>query len=458
MTAVPGSHLGGPAEPSGAAGTGAGAVAASGAAAHEAAGHKSSEPALRVRRAWTAALSLANLGLWMGYFGPLQVLLPNQVQDIDNAHKTTALGIVTAFGALVAVLVGPIAGALSDATGSRFGRRRPWIAGGALFGCAGLALLSGQHTLIGVTLGWCVAQAGLNAMQAGITALVPDRVPVRQRGAVSGWVGLTQSLGVVIGVVAVTSVVTGTISGYLLLGALVVLTALPLLRGRDPQVPRDQLPAYSASVRLLSPRSLARAFHVSPRQNPDFAWAWGTRFLVQLGNALATLYLLYFLRDKVHYAQQFPGHKAEDGLLILILIYTFTTLLTVVVGGVISDRSGRRKPSVVLSGYVMAAAALLLAAWPTWTGAECAAALLGLGFGVYLSVDQALITQVLPTAEDRARDLGIINIANSAPQVLGPALAAPIVTYLGGYSTLYVTVAVVTVLGSVFVRRIRSVE
>jgi MFS family permease len=412
----------------------------------------SAAPEARVGRAWTAWLSLANLGLWMGYFGPLQVLLPDQMQDIDDAKKTTYLGIATAFGALVAVLVGPIAGALSDATGSRYGRRRPWIAGGALLGCAGLALLSGRHTLIGVTLGWCVAQAGLNALQAGISALVPDRVPVRQRGVVSGWVGFTQSLGVVLGVLAVTAIVTGTISGYLLIGVLVVLTAVPLLlRGPDPQVPRAELPPFSWRV-------LSESFTFSPRRNPDFAWAWATRFLVQLGNALATLYLLYFLRDKVHYAQKFPGHKADDGLLILILIYTVTTVLTVVVGGVYSDRSGRRKPSVIVSGYVMAAAALLLAAWPTWPGALIAAAVLGLGFGVYLSVDQALITQVLPTARDRAKDLGIINIANSAPQVLGPALAAPIVTYLGGYSTLYIAVAVVTVLGSVLVRRIKAVD
>jgi MFS family permease len=173
---------------------------------------------------------------------------------------------------------------------------------------------------------------------------------------------------------------------------------------------------------------------------------------VQLGNALGTLYLLYFLRDKIRYSDP------DNGLLVLILVYTATTLLTVVVGGVLSDRSGRRKPAVIFSGYAMAAAALLLAAWETWTGAIVCAGLLGLGYGVYLSVDQALITQVLPTAEDRAKDLGIINIANSAPQVLGPALAAPIVTYLGGYPGLYVSVAVVTVLGSVFVTRIRGVD
>jgi len=409
------------------------------------------EPSDRVGRGWTALLSLASLGLWMGYFGPLQVLLPNQLQDIDETHKTTALAVATAFGALVAVLVGPIAGALSDATGSRFGRRRPWIMGGALFGCAGLALLSGQHTVVGVTLGWCVAQAGLNALQAGLTALVPDRVPVRQRGVVSGWVGLTQSIGVVIAVLAVTAVVTGTVSGYLLIGALVVLTVLPLaMRAPDPQVPCAELPRFP-------PRAAVRSLRFDALRDRDFAWAWGTRFLVQLGNALATLYLLYFLRDKVHYERLFPGHKADDGLLVLIVIYTVTTVLTVVVGGAISDRSGRRKPAVILSGYVMAAAAVLLALWPTWTGAQVAAAVLGLGFGVYLSVDQALITQVLPTAEDRAKDLGIINIANSAPQVLGPALAAPIVTYLGGYPVLFLVVAVVTVLGTVSVRNIKAV-
>jgi MFS family permease len=192
-------------------------------------------------------------------------------------------------------------------------------------------------------------------------------------------------------------------------------------------------------------------FWPSPRQHPDFAWAWVTRFLVQLGNAMATLYLLYFLRDRVRVT------SPEDSLALLIVVYTAATVLTVVVGGVISDRTGRRKPSVILSGYVMAAAAALLAFWPTWPGALTAAVILGLGFGVYLSVDQALITQVLPDAQGRARDLGVINIANSAPQVLGPAVAFPLVTYLGGYPALYLAAAVVTVLGSILVTRIRSV-
>ncbi|MET0425296.1 MAG: MFS transporter [Actinoplanes sp.] len=393
------------------------------------------EPATRVGVNWIALLSLANLGLWMGYFGPLQVLLPNQAEDVAGDDKTTALAVITGFGALVAVLAGPIAGALSDATSARTGRRHTWIVLGALIGVAGLLLLPGRDGVLGLTLAWCLAQAGLNALQAGLTAVVPAPAPGAQRGLVSGWVGLTQSVGVVAGVLLVT-VVGG---GYPLIAAVVLLSALPfVLATPDPPVART---AVRFSLRTGR-----------PWRDHDFAWAWVTRFLVQLGNAMATLYLLYFLRDEVR------AENADDALAVLIVVYTVATVLTVVIGGVISDRTGRRKPSVIVSGYVMAAGAALLAFWPTWTGALVAAFVLGLGFGVYLSVDQALITQVLPNAADRGRDLGIINIANSAPQVLGPVLAFPLVTYLGGYPVLYLAVAAVTILGSVLVTRIRSVD
>ena len=124
----------------------------------------------------------------------------------------------------------------------------------------------------------------------------------------------------------------------------------------------------------------------------------------------------------------------------------------------ISDRTGRRKlPVIGLRAGHGGCAAVMLALWPIVAGAIAAAAILGLGFGVYLSVDQALVTQVLPSAAGRAKDLGIINIANSGPQVLAPAIAAPLVSQLGGYPSLYLTVAVVVVTGSVLVKRIRSV-
>jgi MFS family permease len=409
------------------------------------------EPTQRVGKRWIALIALANLGLYLGYFGPLEVLLPNQVQAVaGSAHKVVVLGWVTGIGAAVAMISNPVAGALSDRTTGRFGRRHPWTVGGALAGAAALALLAGQHTIAGLIIGWCLAQAGLNAMQASVTAGVPDHVPVAQRGAVSGWIGLPQTLGVVLAVALVTVAVTGN-AGYLLIAVLVVACALPFaLTTRDPPLARADRPPFAWRV-------FARSFWISPRRHPDFAWAWLTRFLVNVGNAMAVLYLLYFLRDRLHYSRLFPGQTAQDGLLILISIYLVTTVLTAVTGGVISDRTGRRKVLVTVAGLVMTIPAVMLALWPTWPVAIAAAALMGLGYGVYLSVDQALVTQVLPSAAARAKDLGVINIANSGPQVLAPAIAAPLVSQLGGYTTLYLTVAVITVAGSAFVWKIRSV-
>jgi len=408
------------------------------------------EPQQRVGRRWIALIALANLGLYLAYLGPISVLLPNQVQDIaGSAHKVAVLGVVTGLGAAVAMIANPVAGALSDRTVSRFGRRRPWLVGGALAGGAALAFLAGQHALAGVIAGWCLAQAGLNALQASLSAAVPDHVPVAQRGVVSGWIGLPQSVGVLLAVVLVTKVVTGS-AGYALLAVCVVACALPFALGTpDALIDRDRRPPWSW-------RGFARSFWLSPRRYPDFGWAWLTRFAVNLGNGMTLLYLLYFLRDRLHYSRLFPGHKAADGLVILILVYLAGVALTAVAGGVLSDRTGRRKLPVTIAGLVMASAAVLLALRPTWPATVIAAGLAGLGFGVYLSVDAALVTQVLPSAAGRAKDLGLINIANSGPQVLAPAIAAPLIS-LGGYTSLYLTVAVVVVTGSVLVQRIRSV-
>ncbi|MFU8873005.1 MFS transporter [Micromonospora sp. SL4-19] len=408
------------------------------------------EPTVPVRRSWIALIFAANLGLWMAFFTPIQVLLPQQVERIAPGDKEAMLAVVTGLGALAAVLANPLAGALSDRTVLRlanrhFGRRHVWTASGAVLGAFALVLLARQDSIAGVAVGWVAAQVCFNAMLASLTAAVPDRVPVAQRGGVSGWVGIPQALGLVVGAVLVTAVVTGNAAGYAAIALAVLLLSLPFaLLTEDDPLPREHRPA----LRL---RGLLASMWISPRRHPDFAWAWFTRFLVQTGNALGTLYLLYFLTDGVRVPDP------QGSLLVLILLYTLGMMLTAVVAGRLSDRSGRRKIFVIVSGLIMAVAALLLAVAPIWPMAVAAALLLGAGYGVYLAVDAALITQVLPTATGRAKDLGVINIANSAPQVLGPALSAPIVIHLGGYPSLYAVTAAVTLLGSALVLRIRSV-
>jgi MFS family permease len=414
------------------------------------------EPSVHVKAGWISGLSLASLGMWMASLTPIQVLLPIQLQNIDKAHKLEALAIVSGLGAIASVVATPLAGALSDRTTYAYsffglnGRRHRWTLLMALLGALSMLVLAHQSTVAGVAIFWVLFSAFQNGEYASLSAAVPDHVPVRQRATVAGWVGMPQALGLVVGTVLVVLVLgSSVVSSYYVMAALFFVLVIPFVF-RTPDHPLD--PTH---LQAFSWRKLLQAYWISPREYPDFAWAWITRFLASLAIAMGTLYLLYFLRDKVklYAAEHIP---AATGLLILIVIYTVCVVLTAIIGGVISDRIGKRKMIVTISGALMGLAAVLLTFVETWDAALVAAVLFGMGFGAYLAVDQALITQVLPAAADRAKDLGIINIAIVGPAAIGAAIAGPLVI-LGGYPTLFAGTAVVAALGSIFVWKIKSV-
>jgi len=414
------------------------------------------EPTVRVRGGWITGLGLASLGMWMASLTPLQVSLPQQLQDITPHHKYLALALVSAVGAISAVIATPLAGALSDRTtgtrgwfGRLRGRRHRWTLGMAVLAAISLALIAGQDSVIGVAVFWVLFNAFQNGEYASLSAAIPDHVPVRQRATVAGWVGMPQALGLVVGTILVVSVFTintksGLESGYVTLAVVMLLLAIPFVLFTADH------PLEAPLADRLTLRKVLAAYWISPRKYPDFGWAWLTRFLNALAIAMGTLYLLYFLKGPVHYKHP------DQGLLVLILIYTICVVITAVVGGMISDWIGKRKMIVTLSGLLQGVAALLLVFVETWPSAMLAALLFGVGFGAYLAVDQALITQVLPAAADRAKDLGIINIAIVAPSAVGAVLAGALVT-VGSYPTLFAGTAVAAALGSILVWRIKSV-
>jgi MFS family permease len=377
----------------------------------------------------------------MAYLVPIQLALPDQLAALDHPHRIRDFGLINGMIGVTALVTLPVFGALCDRTRSRFGRRRLWILSGtAVFAC-GLVATGSQTDWVGVALAWTFASLGVNMATVGLTATIADQVPDHQRGMVSSAIYGPQALGVVLGLVAL-SPVTSARPRYLLLAAAVAVLVWPF--GSSYRESASSRPSAPISLRsVLGGRWLAY---------PDFGWAFGGRLLVNLGNAFGTSYLLFFLRDYLKVPDP------DTSLIVLTVIYLVFTLIATYGCGILSDRSGRRRVFVAAASIAQAGAALLLTAVPTYHTALFAAALLGAGYGAYMSVDQAVVTEVLPDVRDRARDLSIMTVGSVGPQAFGPLAASLVISVLGGYRVLFAVAGLTSVAGAVMVYRIRSVR
>lgn len=382
----------------------------------------------------------------IGYVGAGAVLVPMQVEQMDSVNKVTIVGIGAGIAALMALICTPIAGALSDRTSSRFGRRRPWLLLGTIMNALSLLTMMLARNVITLTLGWCLFQVSYNLILTTLNTLVADQVPETQRGTVSGIAGLSTPIGIIAGgtLVVVASFTASYISMIVIILAVLIPYALLL---QDKRLPRE----YRASFNLWS---ILKQFWINPRTHPDFGWAWLTRALTTLGYYMGPSLLFYYLQDAVHY----PKNQVPQGVVTAQITSTLAMLVFIVIGGVLSDRLQRRKIFVIIASVIIATGLLIQGLFPIWTMVLIAMGLIGFGFGIYIPVDLALITQVLPSANNRGKDLGIINIANMLPQSLAPVIAALVIAEFHSYTILFTVAALITLLSGILIQPIKSVR
>ncbi|CAN5551723.1 MFS transporter [soil metagenome] len=419
------------------------------------------EPTKKVKAPWIALFATAWLGIWMAQLTPVQLLLPQQIDELlTAAHPDTvpvlatdwvasvvAFGIISGIAGGFALITYPLTGALSDRTTSRLGRRRPWIIIGTLLFAISLLVLGLQTTMVGVGVFWSLAIIGFCIVSAAITATISDQVPVNQRGFVSGWVSAPQAIGTVLGILIVVELGLALFIGYAAMAVALIVLVLPFaLLMPDEVLPKVLRPPFTLS-------RLVKGFWINPVKHPDFGWTLLGRILVNLGNALGTTLLLYFIMFGLGRTE-----TAEDDLLTLTVVYLVFFIIAALGFGRLSDVLGRRKVFVYVAAYLQAIAALLLAFIPDLSIATIGAALLGLGYGCFMAVDQALATQVLPDSHTRGKDLGIMNIATAVPQAVAPLLGAFIVATVGGFPALFIGSALFAALGGLAVIPIKSVK
>jgi MFS family permease len=337
---------------------------------------------------------------------------------------------------------------MSDRTTSALGMRRPWMIIGLVGGSVGILIVALAPSVPVVLVGWCVAQLLFNALLAALVAVLPDQVPTAQRGLVSGVLGVCLPIASVSGTFVVQLFTGNQLAMFLApcaIGGIAVL--LFVLTLKDRRLARADRPTWSL-------REFASTFYVNPKENPDFAWAFVSRFLLVLAYAFLTTFQAYYLINKIGSAESDVPQQIFLGTLVQSTVIVAASLI----GGKLSDLAGRRKIFVLAAAIVYGVAMFVVAIASSFTGFLVGMGIGGLGFGMYVAVDLALVADVIEN-KDNAKDLGVFNIASALPFSIAPAIAPAILAIGGGsYSVLYAFAGVSAVVGAVAILPVKRVR
>lgn len=405
-------------------------------------------PPLPARRV-LAGQAIVKFALFATFAGMTSILLPTLVAHLDPAGKVASLAAITTAGFAVNAVAQPTVGALSDRTRTPFGRRLPWMAGGALLGGIALGFTGDARTLLALGALWVVVQLGLHGLEVAMDAYLVDAFPPSRRGAAAGVVGL--------------ALVAGTSAGALLAGALATRPAIAtwaLAGGVVAAVVgfallvRDRTRHEARAPSRRSPAETLRAAATTVAAHPDFLkiLLWRIGYGIAYGAVFA--FLLYLVTDLIGV----PVGEAPRLVGLITIVAGIASALSVVGGGWLSDRIGRRRPFLLVSSGVIVLGDLLLLLWPTVAAALVAAVLFGIGLGVSISCGRALASQLVPDQTGgAAAGLGLLSTAANIGQAAAPAVGAFAIG-IGGYPAAFVVSIAGALLSSLAAGAVRSVR
>ena len=403
----------------------------------------------------------------------LLVTLPSQIKSaVGNDTKGSALGLALGIGALISMLASPVFGALSDRIKLPGGRRKPWVVIGtigniiSLFGLAFLIKPGDPSSITPWIIAFLFVQLFNNLASAPYSALIPDMVPAEQRGSASGWMGLMTMLGTFAG--GLTGLFMDAMGGitpvYFVLMGLMLLGMLVTVFGvKEPEVVTTRPFVWNEFWRGL----------YSPFKHRDFTWVFLTRMLVTMGVYTVQEFLQYFMGDVVGAPFALPGlgvvaDSPEAAVSFFILPLLIGAIISSITAGVLSDKFGR-KVMVYIAGALMGVVALIYVFFHSFLLVVVTGIVFGLGYGAYESVDWALASDVLPSMDDFAKDMGVWHVALVLPQVLATPIAGVLLDNFQvvgkaqnianlGYTVIFSLAVVYFIFGTVFVKQIKGVR
>ncbi|MFI6645960.1 MFS transporter [Streptomyces sp. NPDC050504] len=404
---------------------------------------RSADPPTRVPTSRIYLLALIELAALGPIATALAFSLSLKVLQIAPETKESSLALVTTAGAVTALIANPLWGHLSDRTRSRFGRRRPWIAGGTALGAASALLMLAASSPGWLAAAWALGQLGYNAALASLTAMLADQIPEEQRAQASGVFGAFGFLGIVPAML-VAALFTDNLPVVVLTMPLLSLALVGVLCTVVPDPPVRDLPAPSHGR-----GGIFRAFLFNPLKVPAFSLAWIQRCAMQFGYTIVGTYGLFYLMERLGLAQSHAVSLTSLATLVAALLNVVAAFIC----GRLAARRGNYGPFIVAAAAGMAVSLLLKAFSGELVVFWASTAIASFALGVYYSIDLALVLRTLPAGEE-GKYLGIFNLAKTIPQSVAPAVA-PFALALGGpdpvsghpqnYTSLYLTAAVAVV-------------
>lgn len=404
---------------------------------------------LQVRPPMKIGFSLALITfLWLGpYLGVNAVLLPAKVAQIAPDTKAAVIPVLATSAMIVATLANILFGALSDLTRTRWGRRTPWIIVGSVCCFITLMVIPTVMTVPVLVVVWCVYQLFLNAIVAPSIAILSDRVAPRHRGVITSIYALGYSIGLYGGQVIGSQFIANMGLGF------TIMAVLTLLAGPIGAVLVKEPSNLDMPKKPFTGQVFIEHFSFPTRGVRDYYLALFGKFLIISANFAISGYQLYILTDYMRQSDSDAGH--------FIAIISMGLMITAIVmsgcAGFISDKIGRRKlPVIVASLCIAAGVSIPFFSASPWT-LVAYGIVAGIGMGAYNAVDQALNIEVLPDPQTAAKDLGILNLANTGGQILGPIMASIAIGAVG-YQAIFPLAAGCAILGALLVSCIRSVK
>lgn len=377
---------------------------------HEGPAGKPERRALPLRQLVT--LSIYWFGIQTIWGGLGVVVIPGRFDDLSRATSGTLLAIIFLVGAVAPIIVQPTVGIISDYTVTRWGRRKPYIVAGTLLDIVFLAGLAFSNDFLAMVAFYFLLQVSSNFAQGPFQGYVPDLVPARQVGVASGLMGLMLTLGTIAGV-GIATAGPGFMSepfSVVALGAIELVTMIVLVTYVDE--------GTEAARRTRPWRELAlSAWGRDILQQRNVLWLLAVR-LFFLGAYNATIVALGYFRR----SHGLTADEANEALLTATAIVGVSTALAAIPGGRLSDRFGRR-PIIWTASLIAFVGLAGVTVAPTPGFAIAAWVPFGIGMGIFLSADWALMADVIPK-ETAGRYMGILNA--------GTAMAGPVFIVLAG--------------------------